>query len=371
MHSDRLTGIIEGQDQYTNMTRSIYQLLWLSFLLSLAACVPPNQQGQQTAPGQPAPSDVYTTPIVDLIDAAEDLSVELTEKGLPDKVEAWVDNLIITAQPGSGMPEIARMKAGDKATYLHQRTLLRKEAVLRGQRFKARYILIQLGSGQMGWVHEGGIKYVYPRFQKVIDEVVATATSTNQRTRGGSAVAVLPATEQRVIVPGIKVGPIRKNTSQEDLVEIYGGTRVGLSTVSTPEGDEPCTVVFPGEPSELRITWKNTERTQIKAVYIDKRESTWFTREGLGVGLPLTEIAKVNQHPFSFYGLGWQYGGVIESWKNGSMGKYQKAFYAVISSAKTNAAIPSNLTGDKLISSNDSGADGVDLVLGRLVVYLD
>lgn len=370
MHSDRQTGIIEVNDQYENMTRSIYTvLLPIMLMIALSACYPPNQQAQQ--PGQPAPTDVYTTPIVDLIDAAEDLSTELKEKGLPNTVESWVENLIVTAQPGSGMPEIARMKVGEKATYLHQRTLLRKEAVLRDQRFKARYILIQLSSGQMGWVHEGGIKYVYPRFQKVLDEVVATATSTNQRTRGGGAVPVLPATEQRVIVPGIKVGPIRKNTSQEDIVEIYGGTQVGLSTVKTPEGDEPCTVVFPGEPSELRITWKNAERTQIKAVYIDKRESTWFTREGLGVGLPLTEIAKVNQHPFSFYGLDWQYGGVIESWKNGSMSKYKKAFYGVMAPARSNSPIPSNFTGDKLISSNDSGTDNVELVLGRLVVYLD
>lgn len=343
-------------------------LLGLMALL-LQACYPPNQQAQ--APGEPAPTDVYTTPIVDLINAAEDLSVELKEKGLPNKVESWVDNLIVTAQPGTGMPEIARMKVGDKATYLHQRTLLRKEAVLRGQRFKARYILIQLSSGQMGWVHEGGIRYVYPRFQKVIDEVIATATSSNQRTRGGGAVPVLPPTEQRVIVPGLKVGPIRKSTSQEDIVSIYGGTQVGLSTVKTPEGDEACTVVFPGEPSELRITWKDAERTQIKAIYIDKRESTWFTREGLGVGLPLTEIAKVNQHPFSFYGLGWQYGGVIESWKSGSLSKYKKTFYGVIAPARTTTQVPSNFTGDKLISSNDSGADAVELVLGRLVVYLD
>lgn len=350
--------------------RSIHiVLLLIAVILALPACYPPNQQAQQ--PGQPTPTGVNTQPIIDLIDAAEDLSTELKEKGLPNKVESWVENLIVTAQPGSGMPEIARMKVGEKATYLHQRTLLRKEAVLRDQRFKARYILIQLGSGQMGWVHEGGIRYVYPRFQKVIDEVIATATSANQRTRGGEAVAVLPAAEQRVVVPGIKVGPIRKNTSQEDIVEIYGGTQVGLSTVKTPEGDEDCTVIFPGEPSELRITWKNAERTQIKAVYIDKRESTWFTREGLGVGLPLTEIAKVNQHPFSFYGLDWQYGGVIESWKSGSMSKYKKTFYGVIAPAKSNTPVPSNFTGDKLISSNDSGTDAVELVLGRLVVYLD
>ncbi len=340
----------------------------IAVILFVTACHPPDQ-GQS---GQnPAVPKEVTQPIVDLIDAAEDLSIELKEKGLPDKVEAWVDELIVTVQPGSGMPEIARMKAGDKATYLHQRTLLRKEAVLRGQSFKARYILIRLSNGQMGWVHEGGIRYVYSRFQKVIDEVVAQATSANQRTRGGAASAAVPPTEQRVIIPGVRIGPIRKTTSQEDLVELYGGTQVGLSTVSTPEGDEPCTVVFPEEASEIRITWEDAARTNIKAVYIDKLTSTWFTREGLGVGLPLLEIAKVNQHPFSFYGFDWTYGGTIESWKNGALAKYKKTFYGVIGIRGQNQRVPDFLEGDKLISSNDIGLENLELVLDRLVVYLD
>lgn len=338
----------------------------IPLILLIQSCYPPNQP---RAEGEPAPSDVYTTPIVELIDAAEDLSVELKEKGLPDKVEAWVDDLIVTAQPGAEMPEVARMKTGETATYLHQRTLLRKEAVLRDQRFKARYILIQLSTGQMGWVHEGGIRYVYPRYQKVLDELITTATSTNQRTRG--ATPVLAPVDQRIIVPGIKVGPITKATSQEDLVEMYGGTQVGLSTITTPDGEEGCTVVFPGEPSELRITWKDGDRTKIKAVYIEKTESTWFTREGLGVGLPMAEIAKVNKHPFRFYGFDWQYGGVIEDWKNGAISKYKGKFYGVMAPARADQGVPSHMTGDKLISSNDAGIDALDLVLGRLVIYLD
>lgn len=347
--------------------RSLYLLsAFLTVPMVLQSCYPPNQPG---VAGEAVPAERYATPIVELIDAAEDLSVELKEKGLPNQVEAWVDDLIVTAQPGADMPEVTRLKSGESATYLHQRTLLRKEAVLRGQRFKARYILIRLSTGQMGWVHEGGVRYVYPQYQKVLDEIRTVPASSSQRMRG--LTEGMTPTDLRIIVPGIKVGPITRHTSQEDLVELYGGTQVGLSTITTPEGEEGCTVIFPGEPSELRITWKDTDRTRIKAVYIDKSESTWFTREGMGVGLPLSEIAKVNQHPFRFYGLNWQYGGVVEDWNNGTMARYKGKCYAVMAVSKSDQGIPSFLEGDQLISSNEAGIDGIDLVLSRLVIYLD
>ena len=340
--------------------------LFMGISLLLSACYPPNQQGQQ--PGKPAPSEVYTKPFVDLLEATDDLSILATEKGLPNTVQSWVDNLIVTTQPGSDMPEIGRLNEGEKATYLHQRTLLKKEAVLRGQRYKERYILIKMNNGVMGWVHEGGIRYVYPRFQKVLDQIVV-ASNPNQRTRGGDP--LVSDQDQRLIVPGVKVGPITKKTSQEKLLEIYGGTQVGLGIVKTPTGNEDCTVVFPDEPSELRITWQDSDRTKIKAIYIDKRESTWFTKEGLGVGLPLGEVTKVNKGAISFYGLDWDYGGTIDSWKNGNLAKYKKGFYGVIATARPDQKVPSNLQGDKVLSSNDIGVGEMNLVLGRLVIYLD
>ncbi len=350
----------------TSPTHQPTLLMYLSLFLcwGIASCVPPGQQ----QPGQAAPTENYTRPILDLIDAAEDLSIELAEKGLPNVVESWVDDLIVTAQPGSGMPEVGRLKEGERAKYLHQRTLLKKEATLRGQRFKERYLLIEMKSGVMGWVHEGGIRYVYPRFQKVLDQVVSQ-TNPNQRTRGAEP-AVDPA-EQRVVVPGVKVGPITKKTSQEALLTLYGGTQVALGVVTTPSGQEECTIIFPGEPSELKITWEDAERTKIKAIYFDRRESTWFTREGVGVGLPLTELTKANKAAIAFYGFNWDYAGTIESWKNGSMGKYKKSFYGVLGPAKSNFSIPSGYQGDRLISSNEAGIESLGLVLTRLVVYLD
>lgn len=350
-------------DRSCRLFAKLLVVLWLP-----VGCVPPNQPGGE---GGVAPSQVYTQPIIDLIDAAEDLSIELTEKGLPDKVVSWVDDLIVTAQPGSGMPEIGRMKEGEQAEYLHQRTLLKKEATLRGQRFKERYLLVKLASGQMGWVHEGGIRYVYPRYQKVVDQVVATATAANQRTRGGSSAPAIAPEDQRIIVPGKRVGPITKSTSQEKLLEIYGGTQVGLSTITTPEGDLPCTVIFPGEPSELRITWDDEARTKIKAVYIDKRESTWFTEDGLGVGLPMSDIIKANRAPVAFYGFGWAYGGVVESWKKGSLSRFSKGFYAVFAPDPQVKEIPSSFQGERILSSNEAGVDRLGLYLSRLVVYLD
>lgn len=334
---------------------------WMG-VLGLLAC-DPNAVRQ----GQPS-DDPATQPITQLLDVAEDYTNEIQEKGLPDNVESWVDDLIVTLQPGSNMPEIYRMKEGERAEYLHQRTLLKREVQLRGQRFKERYILIRTRDGQLGWVNEAGVKYVYPRFQKVLDQVL-TATNPNQRTRGGAQ--GIDAEEQRLVVPGQRVGPIRLNTSEMDLIDIFGPVNIAMGKVETPTGPEDCTVVFPGESEELKITWTDDARTKIKAVYIDHDLSPWFTREGLSTGLMLPELVKVNQGPLTFYGLDWDYSGVVDSWKNGALARHGKHFYVQLAREKPGQVVPVGLKGDKLISSNESGLAEFPLKVARMVVYLD
>ncbi|MEL6671908.1 MAG: hypothetical protein AAFR61_06935 [Bacteroidota bacterium] len=333
--------------------------LFFCFLVSCDQVV--NQQGQ---------------PIIDaksvstLLDAAEDFSLEATELTKPNRVQAWVAPLIVTAQPGPGMPEIARLQEGEMAEYLYQRTLRKVKRQLREQEFYERYILIRTKDGQMGWVFEGGVKFVRPGFTEMLNQTPATG-NTNQRIRG-DAPTKLPS-EDFQIVPGRRVGAIRVNTSEEKLMQIYGPAQVSRSTLTNPEGQQlPCTVVMGGLANELKIVWKDNDFKRIKEVHFERPDSRWFTGEGLTTGISLSELTKVNQNPMTFYGFDWEYGGTSSSWKRGKLGRYTKKFYLRLKPhVPAGTKVPDRFTGNKVLSSNEEGLTALGITVDKIVVYLD
>lgn len=341
-------------------------LAWLS------ACeLPPQgQSGNGSSPAQPRLSPERTGEVVEqLVEGLGRATEELEELARPDQVQAWVDQLIVKAQPGVDMPEVARLREGDMATYLHQRTAGRTAFTLRGQRYEQPWILIETEGGVMGWVHEGGVRYVTPNFMQWLGQKQAP-TDPNARRR--SAAPDLAPSEQRVVIPGQRVGAIRLHTSESELIALYGPANVGRSTVKAPgKGDQPCTVIFPGSNDELRITWQDDARSRVAAVYLLRSGSTWFTPQGLRHGISLAELTKVNQAPVSFYGLGWTYAGTVSDWKGGRLAPLRKAFYVMLTPQGAPQALVKQFQGDKLYSSNQEGVEALNLHVDHWVVYLD
>jgi len=112
-------------------------------------------------------------------------------------------------------------------------------------------------------------------------------------------------------------------TTHEDLVRIFGAANVveqdGIDGMS---GDmEYVTVLFPKDPQRaIEILWRDGEkRTVPQSMTIRGDKSKWKAMQGISLGISLKELEAVNGRPFELSGYGWDYGGGITSWENGSL----------------------------------------------------
>ena len=349
--------------------KKIHSLSLLCLLaLLVIACEIPQKQGGNQLPR------LNEEVVGNLFEGLGNLSTEVQELARPGKVQAWVSNLIIKVQPGKDMPQIGTLKEGEVADYLYQRTVRKTEFILRGQRYYEPWILIRTKEGLMGWVHEGGVKFMGPDLENILGLNPTTPSTPGDpaaRMRGPQANPASPL--NFVVVPGKSVGPIKLTTTETDLIQLYGAANVGRSTVVLPtKQQETCTVVMAGTKDELRITWKSEKRDQVKAVYFDRSGSRWYTKQGLGVGLPLSELTKANKAPISFLGLNWEYGGTVESWQKGALNPYKNYFYVVLSpSSQAPPAKTKQYSGNQTFSSNAEDVGELGLQVSRMVVYLD
>jgi len=332
-------------------------------LLCLISCEPP-----QTATGGGVSQPPDQT-IENIVEDFQELTVEFQELARPNYVEAWVDQLIVKSQPGTDMPEIARMREGEVARYLKQRTLRKTEFKLRGQRYYEPWLLVRTKDSIMGWVHQGGVRFVQQNFlTQLIGE-------EQMRTRGLDATpAATQSKENTVIVPGRQVGPIQLNTSEEELIKIFGPSQVQRGTINTSEVNiEQSTIIYPNTRDEIHITWKDQSRSEVKAIYFTRADSKWYTQRGLTVGMDLLALTKVNEGPINFYGFNWEYGGTVNSWRKGTLDRFDKYFYVVLSPRNPTAtkSLIQKFSGNNIYSSNTEGVEQLDLVVSRVVVYLD
>ena len=115
------------------------------------------------------------------------------------------------------------------------------------------------------------------------------------------------------IEPGVRVGQIRKDTSEQALIKVYGQGNVRRTKIDVGEGTfEDGTLLFPDEPAKtLTILWKTETRTAPKTVEISSEKTVWKTKNGITIGTTLKEIEKVNQKPFLLTGFAWDYSGTI------------------------------------------------------------
>ena len=330
----------------------------------LYSCEPPA--------GQPGIGGTATHTAVDnLVEGFKDLSIEFQELTRPGYVESWVDQLIVKAQPGENMPEIGRMREGEIATYLRQRTLRKFEYTLRGQRFNEPWILVKTKDSVMGWVHQGGVRFVQP---KIVDLFDPNSQMPALRTRSMSITVTDPEEEMFMVKPGKQVGPIKLKTTEEELVTLFGPGNVSRGQVNTSSVNlEPATLIYPSTSNEIRVTWKDEARTQVKAIYIDQQGGKWKTPGGIRIGVSLTDLCKINEAPVSFYGLDWEYGGTVESWKKGRLASLNKKFYVVLRprSPSSSQEQIKRYSGNKVFTSNTVGVEKLDLVVSRIGVYLD
>lgn len=335
---------------------------WLGVLfMGTNSCQIPNPEGGTNPSTQVDPQTVQQ-----ITQGIEALTQDIETFAKPNQVEAWVDQLIVKSQPGKDMPQIGTMREGERAKYLYQRTVEQTEYKLRGQTFREPWILVQTQAGQMGWVHEGGVRYISPKFQQVVEEVLGPAPNA----RSATPIIADPAAA-RLVIPGQQVGAIKLNTSENELIQLYGAGRVGRSVVKNADGKSlDCTVVFPNSRDEIRVVYQSDARSRVKEIYIEQDDSPWYSQQGLAVGLPISELVKVNKAPISFAGFSGNYGGTVVNWRKGYISKYADHCYVVLQAKRTGKSLSVYQKSDTF-TSNAPNLASLDIRVRRWVVYLD
>jgi hypothetical protein len=127
-----------------------------------------------------------------------------------------------------------------------------------------------------------------------------------------------------LIVPGKRVGPITARTTRADLVRWFGEKNVEDTEIVVSDGGrEPGTLVFGSQPdATLGVLWTEEENPDapVRAIIVcygsrvpDK--CRWHTAEGISFGTDLKTLERLNGRKFKLNGFDWGYGGLVTSWE--------------------------------------------------------
>lgn len=110
----------------------------------------------------------------------------------------------------------------------------------------------------------------------------------------------------------------------------YGAENVQKEAlVQTGDGDFKVTKLFPSTSKEVEIYWKDGEEYKkiqdavVKGGFSKTSDvaptSVWESKEGLRLGMKMSEVIELNGKNFTITGLGWDLGGNIVSWEGGKL----------------------------------------------------
>ena len=124
-----------------------------------------------------------------------------------------------------------------------------------------------------------------------------------------------------LIVPGVRVGAITRDTSESDLKKTYGESEVVAADIDVGEGQTQAgTILFPQQNAKaLTLFWTDETRMHVAQVRISTEGTNWRTDKGITIGTPLRAIEKLNGRPVSLAGFGWDYSGTILDCDGGAL----------------------------------------------------
>ncbi|MFN6464660.1 MAG: hypothetical protein RMZ41_022975 [Nostoc sp. DedVER02] len=176
-----------------------------------------------------------------------------------------------------------------------------------------------------------------------------------------------------LIIPGERVGPIARTTTKQDLVKLFGASHLVDKTISGPEGmgSFAATQVNLNQGRSLLIVW--SDNTRKKPLDVRNLGSAWKTREGIGVGTPLSELRKKLGN-FKLYGLAWDYGGTILL-DSSKLSRYQgKVILRVDAAPNAYEKFPNDyqaVSGDGTFSASDRHWKPLGIRLTEIIVVLN
>ncbi|QQP96023.1 hypothetical protein [Lysobacter enzymogenes] len=183
--------------------------------------------------------------------------------------------------------------------------------------------------------------------------------------------ALAPATDY--VLPGA----LAPDIGIEQLRQLFGADNVAIDEhLPGAEGEEFRGVrLFADDPSRrARLYFQDSQTLRgLSLAVVDDAGSRWRLDNGIKIGLPLADLAKLNGKPLRFYGLDWDYGGIVSDWNGGALAPKdgdplrRNARLSLAEDAPAQAAVP---IGDGEFSSDDKRypKQGALLRVGELSV---
>ncbi|HRF59059.1 MAG TPA: hypothetical protein PLH94_03985 [Fimbriimonadaceae bacterium] len=179
----------------------------------------------------------------------------------------------------------------------------------------------------------------------------------------------------RTIVPGVRVGLIKKGMTPAALKKAYGATSVEDGTIPGPEGTTlDGATVFPNDPrNRVEVIWKVVKgRKTVEAVRIREAKSRWRTAKGIGMGTSLETLERLNGRAFTMSGFGWDYGGYIQSWRKGNLQRGMARTSVRLDPSRVEAVGNfAAISGERTISSDNSLVRKAKPIVSEILVNLD
>jgi hypothetical protein len=159
-----------------------------------------------------------------------------------------------------------------------------------------------------------------------------------------SGSALFAQSNDWLIVPGKRLGPITAETNRKALDRLFGKRNVVDRDVDNgDEGPEPATVVFPKDSTAgLAIFWGQDQRVGWAMVCFERATAPcrWHTKEGITLGTSWRRLENLNGRPFELVEFDIDGAGNTSSWKGGKLahafddGLQLNLWYASASPAK-------------------------------------
>jgi hypothetical protein len=151
------------------------------------------------------------------------------------------------------------------------------------------------------------------------------------------SVTISTVSKDTVATDGIKsevlyLEDILQCVSLQGLEKKFGKKNIKKDAIiETGEGQFNATKLFPDTDKEVEVYWKDgkdfkeIQDVMVKAKVADDGDlalkSPWISREGLRLGMRLSEIVALNGKTFTMTGIGWDLGGTVMSWEGGKLDK--------------------------------------------------
>jgi hypothetical protein len=175
-----------------------------------------------------------------------------------------------------------------------------------------------------------------------------------------------------LVIPGQRVGPITAETRRVDLAAHYGEAALEDAPIPMGEGTTaPGTVVTPGPEQQFSVVWQDASQTRPQL--IKDFGPAWQTPEGLGVGIPYSEVEAI-LGDFQLYGFAWDYGGTVML-EESQLDQYDGYLLLRLKPATTvidqHSEAYQTMMGDQLFDSSNPSLNVLEPSIYEMVVYFD